>query len=88
MKPSKTIPPELMGKTHEEIAAALGVSRQYVHILMRKAAGFCLRCNNKPTNGVLCTRCAERRRKKVRASKGHKPWTPGKRGRPPLDRKE
>lgn len=83
MKPAITIPPELAGKSHEEIAAALGVSRQYVHILMRKAAGKCLRCVNKATDGVLCHRCAEMRRKRVRKTKNHKPWEPGKPGRPP-----
>lgn len=89
MSPSITIPDELKGKAPAELALALGVSRQYAYSLIRKEAGLCIRCGTTAVaEGTRCPRCAKAVRKQEQKRTGHKPWKAGKRGRPPLDRKE
>lgn len=83
MKESLTIPPELAAASPEEIATALGITRQYVTVLRRKLAGNCTRCGQPASAGLLCNYHADMRRKRVRKIKNHKPWEPGKPGRPP-----
>lgn len=83
-----TIPPELAHLSTQELADRLGCSRQYIGKLKRRMAGLCMQCTKPATVGALCKKHATKRRKLQRDKYQLKPWRPGKRGRPPLDRKD
>lgn len=64
------------------------VSRQRQWQLDRLAEGQCERCGREPLCSVtLCRGCLRETRKSRRVRGGHRPWTPGGLGRPPVDAK-
>lgn len=79
------IPAEWSNLTNIEIAQLLNVSTTGVIYAKRRAAGLCERCGKKPaTDGRYCAKHAKAVRTYQRVRKGHKPWKPGGRGRPPI----
>jgi hypothetical protein len=69
-----------------ERARRLGVSRQRVWQMERKAEGCCVTCGN-PCNlyAAHCDEHAVEQRVLMRKRSGCKPWKPGNSGRRPLD---
>lgn len=88
MRKAIEIPAHLLDLPAAKLAEMFGCSRQYIGKLKRKAAGKCWECNRPATIGLQCARHAKERRKDARRRLNLKPWKPGKRGRPPIDRKE
>lgn len=84
------VPPEWWNKTNCEIAGLLGCTPTNVLFARRRALGLCERCKRKATKGRFCATHEKKVRRYQRSLKGHKPWKPGGRGRPPInrDRKE
>lgn len=83
------IPQEWMKETNCEIARRLNVSPTAVMYARRRLLGKCLRCKRKAEPG---TQHCPKHRKAINAAKrqrkGHKPWRPGGRGRPPVVRQQ
>lgn len=82
------IPQELLKETNCEIARRLGVTPTAVLYARRAQTGKCLRCKRQAGPGV---QYCDKHRKAINAGrrkrKGHKPWRPGGRGRPPANAK-
>lgn len=70
----------------KELAASLGISKQRAWQILRSAEGKCTNCGSKrpPDDKVLCNKCRNNNRAKMRQLSGCKPWKEGGRGRPPL----
>lgn len=60
------------------------MSRQQLWQQKQKAMGLCTMCAKPLFSTVLCRKCLEQRRVKLRARTGCKPWKMGGMGRPPL----
>lgn len=55
----------------------------------KAAAGLCLQCGEPAADGgVRCVACRTKQREQNRKATGCRPWTPGGKGRPPLERRE
>lgn len=67
----------------------LPVSKQRKHQLRRKAAGLCEvpGCCFPPVGKSYCKYHLKKWRQRQRKKLGCKPWHPGGKGRPPIDRK-
>ena len=85
MKPPIQIPEHLKGQHPTVIAEALGITRQHVCKIIRRALGDCVNCGRPAGGAAECERCAKKRRKRVRKRTGSKPWQAGMRGRPPKE---
>jgi hypothetical protein len=83
------IPDDLWKETNCAIARQLGVTPQAVLYARRKKLNRCLRCGRKTAPGIQhCKRHRKLVNQSKRAQRGHKPWRPGGKGRPPIQLKE
>jgi hypothetical protein len=80
------IPPQYASLSPAEVAKLIGVSREGVGQARRRAAGLCRYCKAKPLSGLtVCAAHRTRITNSHRKINGFKPWTPGGRGRPPIN---
>jgi hypothetical protein len=65
----------------------LTMSRQQRYQARHRAAGLCLACSRPVLEGAVhCRRHHLQRRRQMRRREGLRPWQPGGRGRPPIER--
>jgi hypothetical protein len=78
--------PEHAELTNAEVAKLVGASASAVAMARRRLAGSCQYCQRPATAGIFCDRHYKRVNASRRKRSGAKPWRPGAKGRPPLNR--